>query len=165
MPAPPTTTASDPSLRQLLRQLWAHLGRRRRLQLGVLLLVMLASSVAEVLSLAAVLPFLAVLANPEGLWNQPLVQQWGPRLGIAGAQELLLPITIAFALAALAAGAIRLLNLWLNGRLAAAIGSDLSCEAYRRTLYHPYAVHLACNSSDLIASITSPLHNSWCLQG
>ena len=157
MPTPPQTTP-DPSLRQLLRQLWAHLGRRRRLQLGVLLLVMLASSVAEVLSLAAVLPFLAVLANPEGLWNQPLVQQWAPRLGIAGAQELLLPITIAFALAALAAGAIRLLNLWLNGRLAAAIGSDLSCEAYRRTLYQPYAVHLARNSSELIASISTDVN-------
>ena len=152
---PPTTPAPDPRLRQLLLQLWAHLGRRRRLQLGVLLLVMLASSVAEVLSLAAVLPFLAVLANPEGLWNQPLVQQWAPRLGIAGAQELLLPITIAFAVAALAAGAIRLLNLWLNGRLAAAIGSDLSCEAYRRTLYQPYAVHLARNSSEMIASINN----------
>ena len=136
---PPTSPAPDPSLRQLLRQLWAHLARRRRLQLGVLLLVMLASSVAEVLSLAAVLPFLAVLANPEGLWNQPL----------------LLPITIAFALAALAAGAIWLLNLWLNGRLGdqrkVAIGSDLSCEAYRRTLYQPYAVHLA--------------RSIWCLQG
>jgi ATP-binding cassette subfamily B protein len=112
MPTPPQTTP-DPSLRQLLRQLWAHLGRRRRLQLGVLLLVMLASSVAEVLSLAAVLPFLAVLANPAGLWGQPLVQQWAPRLGIAGAQELLLPITIAFAVAALAAGAI---PAWAGGR-------------------------------------------------
>jgi ATP-binding cassette subfamily B protein len=124
----------------------------------VLLLVMLASSLAEVLSLAAVLPFLAVLANPEGLWNLPLVQQWAPRLGIAGAQELLLPITIAFAVAALAAGAIRLLNLWLNGRLAAAIGSDLSCEAYRRTLYQPYAVHLARNSSELISSINTDVN-------
>lgn len=157
MPTPPQTT-SDPSLRQLLRQLWAHLGRRRRVQLGVLLLVMLASSVAEVLSLAAVLPFLAVLANPGGLWSQPLVKQWAPRLGIASAQELLLPITIAFAVAALGAAAIRLLNLWLNGRLAAAIGSDLSCEAYRRTLYQPYAVHLARNSSELIASITTDVN-------
>ena len=154
MPAPPPATP-DPSLRRLHRQLWAYLARRRRIQLGVLLLVMLASSAAEVLSLAAVLPFLAVLANPEGLWSQPLVQQWAPRLGIASAEALLLPITIAFAMAALAAGAIRLLNLWLNGRLAAAIGSDLSCEAYRRTLYQPYAVHLARNSSELIASIST----------
>jgi ATP-binding cassette, subfamily B, bacterial PglK len=148
----------DLSLRQLLLQLWAHLGRRRRLQLGVLLLVMLASSVAEVLSLAAVLPFLAVLANPTGLWSQPLVQQWAPLLGIASAEALLLPITVVFAVAALAAGAIRLLNLWLNGRLAAAIGSDLSCEAYRRTLYQPYAVHLARNSSELIASISTDVN-------
>ena len=159
MPVPPHRTASapspDPTLRQLLRQLWTHLAQRRRIQLGVLLLVMLASSMAEVLSLAAVLPFLAVLANPTGLWNQPLVQQWAPRLGIASAEALLLPITIAFAAAALAAGAIRLLNLWLNDRLAAAIGSDLSCEAYRRTLYQPYAVHLARNSSELIASIST----------
>jgi ATP-binding cassette, subfamily B, bacterial PglK len=155
-PANPGSAATpDPSLRQLLLQLWAHLARRRRSQLGVLLLVMLASSSAEVLSLAAVLPFLAVLANPEGLWNQPLVQQWAPRLGIASAEALLLPITIAFAVAALASGAIRLLNLWLNGRLAAAIGSDLSCEAYRRMLYQPYAVHLARNSSELITSIST----------
>ena len=154
---------SDPSLRQLLRQLWAHLARRRRLQLAELLLVMLASSAAEVLSLAAVLPFLAVLANPEGLWSQPLVQQWVPRLGITSAEALLLPITITFASAALAAGAIRLLNLWLNGRLAAAIGSDLSCEAYRRTLYQPYAVHLSRNSSELIASISTDVIRVICL--
>jgi ABC-type multidrug transport system fused ATPase/permease subunit len=154
MPASPPDI-SDPSLCQLLRQLWTHLSLRRRVQLGVLLLVMLASSTAEVLSLAAVLPFLAVLADPTGLWNQPLVQQWAPRLGIASAEELLLPITTAFAVAALVAGAIRLLNLWLNGRLAAAIGSDLSCEAYRRTLYQPYALHLSRNSSSLIASISS----------
>jgi ABC-type multidrug transport system fused ATPase/permease subunit len=138
----------------MLVQLWGHLSRRRRLQLGALLLVMLASSAAEVLSLAAVLPFLAVLANPTGLWNQPLVQQWAPQLGIGGAKDLLLPVTVAFVLAALASGAIRLLNLWLSGRMAAAIGSDLSTEAFMRTLYQPYAVHLARNSSELIASIS-----------
>ena len=95
--------------------------------------MMLTRSAAEVLSLTAVLPFLAVLANPSGLCRQPLVQQWAPLLGINSAKELLLPITLSFALAAIGAGAIRLLTLWLNGRLAAVIGSDLSCEAYERT--------------------------------
>ena len=56
---------------------------------------------------------------------------------------------------ALAAGGIRLFNLWLNGRLAAAIGSDLSCEAFRRTIYQPYEVHLKRNSSQMIASISN----------
>ncbi len=155
---PTPATSPDTSLHPLLRQLWSHLGRRRRAQLGVLVLLMLVSSAVEVVSLAAVLPFLAVLANPDGLWSQPLVQHWAPRLGIASAEALLLPITLAFAAAALAAGAIRLLNLWLNGRMAAAIGSDLSCAAYRRTLYQPYATHLARNSSTLIASLGSDVN-------
>ena len=64
------------SVRQLLRLLWDHLSRHRRRQLKALLFVMLISSLAEVLSLAAVLPFLAVLSNPGSLWSQPLVQQW-----------------------------------------------------------------------------------------
>jgi ABC-type multidrug transport system fused ATPase/permease subunit len=153
MPAHPA--AHEPSLRQLLRQLWGHLRRRRRAQLGAAVLLMLASSLAEVVSLAAVLPFLAVLTNPATIWTQQLVQHWAPRLGISSAQALLLPITLAFALAAIGAGAIRLLTLWLSGRLAAAIGSDLSCEAYRRTLYQPYAVQVARNSSGLISSIST----------
>ena len=147
--------SSDASLSQLLLQLWSKLARRRRIQLGVLLILMLASSASEVLSLAAVMPFLAVLANPEVFWQQSFVQQWAPLLGIESAEALLLPVTTAFVCASLLAGSVRLLNLWLNGRLAAAIGSDLSCEAFRRTLYQPYGVHLTRNSSDLISSISN----------
>ena len=89
---------------------------------------MLASSVAEVVSLASVVPFLAVLTNPDVLWQNLWVQEWVPRLGIDSAEGLMLPTTVTFVVAALVAGVIRLLNLWLNGRLAAVIGSDLSCE-------------------------------------
>ena len=71
--------------------------------------------------------------------------------------EIVWPFTIAFAIAALLTALIRLTNLWLNGRLAAAVGSDLSCEAYRRTLYQPYSVHLQRNSSDVITSITTQI--------
>jgi len=145
----------SPSLRSLLRKLWGHLSKQRRLQLGALLLVMLASSGAEVSSLAALLPFLAVLANPEQIWQLPVVQQLAPQLGISSAAQLLLPVTFLFGLAAIAAAAVRLLNVWLNGRLAAAIGSDLSCEAYRRTLYQPYGVHVARNSSGVITALQS----------
>jgi ABC-type multidrug transport system fused ATPase/permease subunit len=141
------------STRSLLLGIWPHLNRRRRLQLGVALLMMLASGVAEVESLAAVVPFLAVLSDPQRLWQLPLVRILAAAVGITGAQELLLPVTLLFGLAA----AVRLLNLWLNGRLAAAIGSDLSCEAYRLTLHQPYAVHVQRNSSTVITAITTQI--------
>jgi ATP-binding cassette subfamily B protein len=148
-------TNPSPSTLKLLRGIWGHLSRRRRLQLAVLLLVMLASGVAELVSLGAVLPFLAVLTNPEHLWQQPLIQALASKAGLIQANQLIVPATAAFALAAVLAAVIRLLNLWLNGRLAAAVGSDLSCEAYRRTLYQPYQVHVQRNSSNLITAITN----------
>jgi len=120
--------------------------------------VMLASGGAELVSLGAVLPFLAVLSDPGRLWQQPLVQSLAARLGFMEASELLLPATLAFAVAAVLAAVVRLTNLWLNGRLAAAVGSDLSCEAYRRTLYQPYGVHVQRNSAAVITGTTSQLY-------
>lgn len=144
----------QPSTLTSLRKLWSHLNRRRRLQLFVLLFVMLASALAELISLGAILPFLAVLSNPEQLWQQPWIQPLVLRAGFTQSQQLVSPVTIAFALAAVLAAVIRLLNIWLNGRLAAAVGSDLSCESYHRTLYQPYQVHVQRNSSSLISAMT-----------
>ncbi len=143
------------SARSLLLEVWLHLSWRRRLQLGGALLLMLATGVAEIVSLAAAVPFLSALTEPQMLWQLPIVQSNAAILGITDANQLLLPLTLLFGLAAVLAAAVRLLNLWLNGRLPAAIGSDLSCEAYKRTLYQPYAVHLQRNSSSAIAGITT----------
>jgi len=152
-----TMNDQSPSTRRLLLGIWGHLSRRRRIQLGLLVVVMLASGGAELVSLGAVLPFLAALSDPERLWQQSLVQALAARVGFTEASELLLPATLAFAAAAVLAALIRLANLWLNGRLEAAVGSDLSCEAYRRTLYQPYGVHVQRNSATVIAGTTTQI--------
>lgn len=148
---------SQPSTRTLLLGIWDNLRPQRRLQLALLLLVMLASGGAELVSLGTVLPFLAVLSEPELLWQQPLVQELAGRMGFTEANDLILPATVVFAAAAVLAALIRLTNLWLNGRLAAAVGSDLSCEAYRRTLYQPYEVHVQRNSASVITGTTTQI--------
>lgn len=119
---------------------------------------MLSSGVAELVSLGAVLPFLAVLTDPEMLWQQPLVQQLFSKIGFKHSSELLLVLlSLTFAAAALLAALVRLMSLWLSGRLAAAVGSDLSCEVYRRTLYQPYEMHVKRNSSAVITATTSQI--------
>lgn len=66
-----------------------------------------------------------------------------------------MPMTIIFAMGTLLSGAIRLTLLWVQIRLGHSIGADFSISMYRRTLYQPYAVHVARNSSVVIAGITS----------
>jgi ATP-binding cassette subfamily B protein len=48
----------------------------------------------------------------------------------------------------------RLILLWAQTRLGHAIGADFSTSIYRRALYQPYAVHVARNSSEVIAGIS-----------
>jgi ABC-type multidrug transport system fused ATPase/permease subunit len=138
----------------LLRRLWHHISPQRRKQFGLLVVLMLLTSFSEVLSIGVVMPFLGVITAPERIFHltaaQPLIQA----LKLTEPTQLLLPISVAFGVAVLIAGAMRLLLLWSNARLSLAAGADLSLSVYRRTLYQPYAVHCTRNSSEVINGIT-----------
>ena len=143
------------TLANLLPRLWHHLSRRRRRQFGLLTGLMMVSAFAEVVSLGAVLPFIGILVTPDRVFNHPIVADVAPAWGITSVDQLVLPLTVAFIAAALIAGAIRILLLWATARLAVAGGTDLSIKVYRHTLYQPYRVHVARNSSEVISGITS----------
>ena len=145
---------SDAPITTLLKRLWYHISPRRRGQFMLLLVLMLLASFAEILSIGAVLPFLGVLTAPERIFEMPVAQPIIRALKLTEPKQLLLPLTIAFGLAALIAGTMRLLLLWASTRLSFATGADLSINIYRRTLYQSYAVHCARNSSEVIDGIS-----------
>tara|TARA_Y100001968_G_C19411354_1_gene746475 strand:- start:420 stop:2114 length:1695 start_codon:yes stop_codon:yes gene_type:complete len=116
---------------------------------------MILSGFSEIISLVSVVPFLTALTNPQKIWNIKIVQILSKSIGLLSPGDLLLPTTLLFALATIVAAAIRLTNLWVYGRLAAAIGSDLSCNSYRDTLNKPYGILIQENSSDIISKTTN----------
>ncbi len=111
------------------------------------------TSFAEILSIGSLLPFLGVLTSPERIYEMPVVRPVIEVLELTEPKQLLLPLTIIFGLAALIAGAMRLLLLWASTRLSFVSGADLGISIYRRTLYQSYAVHCSRNSSELIDGI------------
>tara|TARA_Y100001934_G_C12385447_1_gene795364 strand:- start:7575 stop:9461 length:1887 start_codon:yes stop_codon:yes gene_type:complete len=142
------------SISTLLVRLWRHLSKRRQTQFWLLMGLMLISAFVEVISLGAVLPFLGILIVPEKVFNHPFVLNAAPNFGITSADQLVLPLTIAFAVGAVLAGVSRILLLWASTRMAFASGADLGTKVYRRTLYQPYWVHVTRNSSEVVSSIT-----------
>ncbi|NBT76082.1 MAG: ABC transporter ATP-binding protein [Betaproteobacteria bacterium] len=139
----------------LIRGLWRHFSRKRRSQFAALLALLTMSSIAETISIGAVIPFLGALTAPEHLYSNPAMQPWFVRAGLTQPADLLVPVSIAFGLAAIIAGATRLLSLWASTRLSFAAGADLSGAIYRKTLYQPYSVHISRNSSEVINSVTN----------
>ena len=144
---------NDKTLNLLLR-LWQHLSRRRRWQFWLVLGLMLISASAEIISLSAVLPFLGILISPEKVFSHPLAADVVRILDITSADQLVLPLTIAFISAALMAGVIRMFLLWVSTRLAYACATDFSVNVYERTLYQPYSVHVSRSSNEVISAIT-----------
>lgn len=142
------------TISRLLGRLWNHISSRRQRQFGLLLVLMIVASLSEMLSIGALLPFLGVLTAPIHVFEHPVTQYFVQTFGIKAPEQLLLPLTIAFGLAAILAGAMRLWLLWAGTRLSFATGADLGISIYRRTLYQPFAVHTARNSSEVINGIS-----------
>jgi ABC-type multidrug transport system fused ATPase/permease subunit len=143
------------SFLSILRQLWRQLSGRRKVQFILLLLLMVFTSITEIISIGAIMPFLSVLTNPDLVLNYQLIKPLYTSLGITNSAELLLPLTVMFSVAALISGGSRLLLLWASIRLTYSTGADFSSSIYKRTLYQPYEVHIARNSSEIIASIST----------
>ena len=118
---------------------------------------MIVSALAEVVSLGAVLPSSVFSLFPPCSATYRCGCYTG--LGITSVDQLVFALTGVFIAAALIAGGIRILLLWVSTRLSFSSGADLGIEVYRRTLYQPYRVHASRNSSAVISGITVKIND------
>jgi len=142
-------------MNKLFFRLWQHMSLRRRHQFILLLILMVLASLAEIISIGSVIPFLGALTSPEIFFVNPLAQPLISFLKIESANQLIAPLTIVFCLSAILSGGVRLILLMFTTRLSFATGSDLGIEIYQRTLYQPYKVHVSRNSSEIINGISN----------
>jgi ATP-binding cassette subfamily B protein len=111
-------------------------------------------SLAEIISIGAVLPFLGALTAPDKILEIQFLQPLFYKLNILDPSELLFPMTLLFIVAAIISGIMRLILLWTQTRFGYAIGADISILVYRNLLYAPYSLHVSKNSSEFISGIT-----------
>lgn len=160
-PAPPSSktpligpplTANSPF--SVIGRLYMHLSHRRRVQLLGLLALMLIGAVAELVTIGAVLPFLALMADPGKAFKYPFLQQAFGVLGWTDQHSILLPATLMFGAVVMSAGAVRMLLIWVGNKITYGIGYDLGVQVYRSALFQPYQYHVTRNTSEIIAGIS-----------
>ena len=133
---------------------WTHIPKKRKSQLSALILLTILVSLAEIISIGAVLPFLGALTAPDKILEIQFLQPLFYKLNILDPSELLFPMTLLFIVAAIISGIMRLILLWTQTRFGYAIGADISILVYRNLLYAPYSLHVSKNSSEFISGIT-----------
>lgn len=144
----------------LLLGIWEKISNKRKVQFYFLLIIMLLASLSEVISIGAVIPFLAALTNPEKILQNPYARPILQLLDIHNSEQLLFPFAAIFGIATIISGALRLLLIWCSNFLSGHIGMDIGLDIYRRTLYQPYINHVQGNSGEVVVGIISGTSNA-----
>ena len=142
------------SLSAGLVRLYSHLSQRRRWQLIGLIILMFLGAVAEMATLGAVFPFLALLGDQSLAFKYPLLLKVFGFIDLGEGRNIIFSAAVLFAIVAIGAAAIRMLLLWAGYRFTFALGADIGSEVYRRTLYQPFSFHVGLNTSEIIAGLT-----------
>jgi ATP-binding cassette, subfamily B, bacterial PglK len=142
----------------LILRLWELLASRRKKQFSAVCVLMLLSSLLEVVSLGATIPFLTVLTSPEYLYDHELMMPIISIFNLNEPADLTVPLTIIFIAAAIIAGLVRIILLYIMTRFSYAVGADIGHNIYRRTLYQNYLFHCSRNSSEIINGIVVQTH-------
>ena len=140
-----------------VKKIWPYLNSIRKKQLMIILILMIASSIAEIVSIGSVVPFLGVLISPEKILDNAYLIPLFDFFNISNTQSLIPFFTALFIIAAVFSGLVRFLLLWFQKRVGHGIGSDLSIDIFKKTLYQAYDIYLNRNSSELISGISTKI--------
>jgi len=114
---------------------------------------MLVGSLAEIVTIGAVVPFISLMARPETAMEYPGLQNLFAVMGWQQPDSLVLPMAIAFMCVVVVATAIRLLLVYASTKLTFSISHDNGVKLYRLILHQPYTFHISQNSSEVLGSL------------
>ncbi len=135
-------------------EIYKVLSKVRRRQLCLLAVLMVISGISEILSISSFVPFLNIFTGSSEFIKSPVIAHLITYLGITSFRQTAIFLGLVFLILALFSSSIRLLTIYISCKLACLIGSDLSCKAYKQSLYQDYEYHLQTNASSIISTIT-----------
>ena len=141
------------SIYSLIKRLSPQISLKKRKILFALLLLTIFSSLVDAISIGAILPFLSAITNPEKLIINNTFSKYFIYLKINNSHDLVKIMTIGIIAITILSAIFRWIVIYFQTLISNVITSELSIKGYERTLYQPYSVHVASNSSSIITGI------------
>ncbi len=148
-----TPSAIRPGAAATIRAFYRTLSAERRRRLFLVIVATGLGTIAELAAIGAVVPFLALLADPARAAELP---GWDLFVAITGAgshEAVARKATFLLIAAALLAAAARLLILRLTLGFVTMTAHDLASGIFTRALRQPYRRHVERNSAELLGSV------------
>lgn len=145
-----TADKTRPNVLTTLRQTYDLVGREHRARWLLLVVLALIVSGFEMVGAVLVYILLALVADPSGQVDLPLIGDLRRSFGDTNEHALLLGIVIAMAVFFLLRGVVKVGATYMQSRIAHNAGARLSNQLVEGYLRWPYAAHLRRHSSELI---------------
>ena len=142
-------------LLQHLSRLWNIFSRKRKRQLILVLVVTSFTALLDLFSIAAIMPLISVLINPEVIFNNEFLKPIFNLFAYSSAEEIILPVTISFIIINVLGTIVKVMIFRIQTNITVLCGTELSKSVFSRSIYQPFSVHIARNSSDVISSIVN----------
>jgi ATP-binding cassette, subfamily B, bacterial PglK len=143
--------SNNRTINKSLRALWGLMSKKLKLQFVQLLFLVIVGGLSEVISLGAIIPFLAILINPVDASNIPFVS-WAINFFnldiINGNYGQLM---IIFSMIIVIANIFRYLLIYMTNKFNYGLGHEIGIGIYKKALYESYDIHISRNKSEVIS--------------
>lgn len=136
-----------------IRRLLALLDRRDRLKLVVLVIVLVLVAVAEMAGIAAIMPFMAVVTNPEVIHSQRWLNAAYTVFGFRSDQSFLFFLGLVVLALLVTSNAVKAAGTFLTLRYHNRLNYSLSRRLLARYVARPYQFFLKRNTAELGSNV------------
>src|SRR4051794_6108807 len=127
--------------------------RPRRAQLALTMILTVVSAIAELVTIGAVLPVLAIAASPSNAAKIKLLSPFLTRISALTGGSMILASALLLIVAAIGATVIRLLLTWSSNRFTFGVMQDLVMAVFSRALHQPYLWYVQQNSATMVSAL------------
>lgn len=119
----------------------------------MLILLMVLVSIAELVSLGLLIPFLTAISDPNLITANDYASEILEKLGVDTQERLIAVLTLIFIVFIIVSASTRILSIWAQSRISVSIAIDFSLYAYSVILSRPYIFHKQTTSSQILSGI------------
>jgi len=142
----------------MVRKILSLLTSRERKRLYLLMVVMILSAMIEVAGIASILPFLALITNPDTIQNNKILNWLYTAFNFQSTNKFLIFTGIAVLVILIISNILVFLNQWGLARFSWMRNYTISRRLLKGYIYQPYMFFLNHNTSILTKNIISEVN-------
>lgn len=141
------------SSRILFQRIVAGVNERRKVQAAGVVILILISAVAEILTLGSIIPFLVILISPEALVDSQYGELMGQVMTGFNVKSDVVFVATLFSVIILISTSIKALLVWVINKFSYGLAYDIGVQIYSKILGQQYSFYVETNSSQLVGII------------